>query len=874
MRDFAHTPEPAGKGAAARPRARGAFVVQKHDATRLHYDFRLELGGVLKSWAVPKGPSLDPGTKRLAVETEDHPLEYASFEGVIPAGAYGAGPVIVWDRGRWTPEGDPDDGYQRGRLEFTLDGEKLRGRWRLLRLGGRSGGGKRAWLLVKRHDEEARTGTRADLPILRPESVRTGRKIEALAPGAPTKARAAARRPRVGGVRRTAAKPPRAARPRPPVPSRARARGPAPARIPGARPAPLPLSFGPQLCTLVNAAPEGAGWIHEIKFDGYRMLCRVQGGRARLVSRNGKDWTSRFARVAEAAARLPVREALLDGEVVRFDTRGRTSFQALQAALTPGTAGDVVYCVFDLLHLDGHDLSAVPLLERKRALAGLLGRGKAGVLRTSDHVVGEGPAFHAAACREGLEGIVSKRADGHHVAARTREWLKVRCGKRQEFAIVGFTPHSAQPRALGSLLLGVKDAGRGLRYAGKVGTGFSDAVRSDLRARLERDAAEPPAFARGLHVPGAVWVRPRLVAEVAYTEWTQDGLLRHPTFQGLREDKEPGEVVEERPAALPPRDAPAPGTRRRRASGPRSPASPAGGDTFSGVRLTHPDRVLWPGQGLTKAQLAAYYVEISGWVLPEVVGRPLTLVRCPEGQGKPCFFQKHPGKSVATGLGTVDIRESEGKAPYLVVQGTDGLVALVQMGALELHTWGSRADDVERPDRIVIDLDPDPSVPFARVVAAAREVRARLEALGLAAFVKTTGGKGLHVVTPLLRKHGWDEVKGVAHALAESLVRDEPALYLAKASKAARRGKIFVDWLRNTRGATAIASYSTRARAGAPVSVPLAWDELDARLDPAAFTLETVPRRLRALRVDPWAGYARAGKGLARASKALGVEAT
>jgi len=884
MRDFSRTPEPAGKAAAARKR--GVFVVQKHDATRLHYDFRLELEGALKSWAVPKGPSLDPGTKRLAVETEDHPLEYATFEGVIPQGAYGAGPVIVWDRGRWVPQGDPLQGYKSGRLEFVLEGEKLRGGWLLLKLKSRSKDDSRAWLLIKRHDAEARSGAAADLPTLRPESVRSGSRIEVLTAGAtgPRTKPSAKRRAEPGakrvGRRSAAGRAPRPAGPAAPRSPRsspaprpgARVRTLAPARLPGSRAASLATVPGAQLCTLVSAAPAGEGWLHEIKFDGYRILCRIEDGRARLISRTGKDWTPRFATVAGAAALLPVSEALLDGEVVCFDEKGRTSFQALQAALSQGGGADFAYCVFDLLHLDGYDLAHVPLLERKRTLARLLGSRKPAVLRYSDHVLGEGPAFYAAACRAGLEGIVSKRSDGHYVAKRTRGWLKVRCGKHQELLIVGFTPHSAEPSALGALLLGIQGPGGVLRYAGKVGTGFSDALRRDLRKRLERHVTSTPVLAHGLRLPGAVWVKPRLVAEVSFTEWTQDGLLRHPALERLREDKLPAEVVEERPTAPP--DAGSARTRSFRSTAPsRRAADPGRGDTFGGVRLTHPERVLWAEQGLTKAALASYYVEIAEWILPDVEGRPLTLLRCPEGQGQPCFFQKHPTHGLAPGLGTVDIRASKGVAPYLVVKGAEGLVSLVQMGALELHTWGAHADDVERPDRIVIDLDPDPSLPFARVVAAARTVRARMEALGLAAFVRTTGGKGLHVVTPLRRRHSWDMVKDVARALAESLVRDEPASYLAKASKAARRGKIFVDWLRNTRGATAVATYSSRARAGAPVSVALGWDELDARLDPSTFTVLSVPKRLRALKQDPWAGYARAAAGLARAAKSLGVEA-
>jgi bifunctional non-homologous end joining protein LigD len=868
-------------------------VVQKHDATRLHYDFRLELDGVLKSWAVPKGPSLDPAVKRLAVETEDHPLEYGSFEGVIPKGAYGAGPVIVWDRGRWIPKGNPRDGYRRGRLEFSLEGEKLRGAWLLLKLQGRSDRDARSWLLVKRHDGEAREGAKADLPTVRPESVRTGRRIESLVEGREPEweSNRTEHTPRGGAAARAARRPKAPARrarrespgPRPPTPSspgasrqaRAAGRTLAAARLPGAREAPLPKRFGAQLCTLVSAAPPGPEWIHEIKFDGYRILCRIHDGRAELISRNGKDWTERFPGVAVAAARLPVKEALLDGEVARFDERGRTSFQALQAALTPGTADDFVYCVFDLLHLNGYDLAAVPLLERKRALASLLGRGNRAVLRYSDHVVGGGPEFHAAACEQGLEGIVSKRADGHHAAVRTREWLKVRCGQRQELVVVGFTPHSADREAVGALLLGVHDGGKGLRYAGKVGTGFSDKVRQDLKRRLERDVRTAPAPVAAPRVPGAVWVSPRLVAEVSFTEWTKDGFLRHPSFQGLREDKEPKDVVKEAPK--PPPSPPTSWTARSRAPEPKASAKAGpskssgprhhgtGDASFLGVRLSHPDRVLWPDGVLTKAHLAAYYVEIAPWVLAEVEGRPLTLVRCPAGQGKPCFFQKHPSGGVPEGLTTVAIRESEGKEPYFVLERAEGLVALVQMGAMELHTWGARADDVERPDRIVLDLDPDPSVPFRRVIDAARALRQRLEAAGLAAFVKTTGGKGLHVVAPLLRRYSWDQVKDVARAFAEGLVQDEPGAYISKASKAARRGKIFIDWLRNGRGATAIASYSARARPGAPVSVPLAWDELDHGLNPADFTIESVPKRLRSLSHDPWAGYKRSAKGLGAA---------
>jgi bifunctional non-homologous end joining protein LigD len=895
-RDFGKTPEPAGREHAPR-RDGGAFVVQKHDATRLHYDFRLEIDGVLKSWAVPKGPSLDPEQKRLAVETEDHPLEYGSFEGVIPKGQYGGGPVILWDRGTWTPQGDAGAAYRKGHLRFALDGEKMKGLWDLIRIRGRDDDDGRQWLLVKAKDAHATTGKAADLPARRPESVETGRRIEEL-DAAKDPSWQSNRVPKNKGRVRAAARPAAAPRARKRSTSKTR-RGPTAvdaASIEGARRGPLPATPGAQLCTLVESAPDGDEWVHEIKFDGYRILARVDDGAVRLLSRNGKDWTARFRTVADAVESLGLRSALFDGEVVRHTPDGKTSFQALQAALSGEHADELVYVVFDLLHLDGHDLARVPLVARKEALASVVGETGDGVLRLSEHVVGSGPAFFEAACRHGLEGIVSKRADGLHTAARTREWLKVRCGKRQEMVIVGYAEHSADPKAVGALLLAVHDEEGVLRWAGKVGTGFTEAVRRDLKRRLDAIATDDPPVVGAPPMRDVVWAAPKLVGEVAFTEWTNDGVLRHPSFQGLREDKRPQDVVREReapaprrdrdgepeedamPARSPDRDAPTPRpatSRRGSRTGTTSPASTrareTAGDSFAGITLTNPDRVVWPATGTRKRDLAAFYVDVAEAIVPHVAGRPLTLVRCPQGHGAPCFFQKHPLAGTPAAVGQVMIREEGGEAPYLVVSDVAGVVALVQMGALEFHTWGSRADDVEKPDRIVMDLDPAEDLPFSRVVETARELRDEMRSYGLTAFVKTTGGKGLHVVVPLVRRHTWGEVKAVSRAIAYGMAQREPSRWLAKASKAERKGKIFVDWLRNLRGATAVAAYSTRNKPRASVSMPLSWDALEKTKSADAFTLDNAREHVRRRKADPWEGYDASAASLVRAKKALDV---
>jgi bifunctional non-homologous end joining protein LigD len=828
-RDFARTPEPRGRARTA-PRSRRVaaretapaplqFVVQQHAARRMHWDFRLELGGVLKSWAVPKGPSLVAGERRMAVQTEDHPLQYADFEGVIPKGEYGGGTVVVWDRGFWTPIGDPVRGLARGKLDFELAGEKLRGRWHLVRMKSRERN-RASWLLIKGRDAQARPS--GDAPVVESEtrSVLTGRGLDEVAR---EETGAAPARRRRGGKAASAPGDP--------------------AALTGARRAAFPRSAQLQLATLVDAAPDGPEWLHEIKLDGYRILCRLERGAVRLVTRNGLDWTERFAELARELARLPARSALLDGEAVVFDRSGRTQFQLLQGALGRKASADRVhFVVFDCLYLDGVDVRAAPLLERKQLVRALLARLKEDArVRQSEHVVGRGREFHAAACARGVEGTVAKRIDAPYRSGRSRAWLKVRCSKRQEFVIAGFTDPAGSRHRLGALLLGAHDASGALRYCGKVGTGFDTETLGSLHAALarierKRSALEDPPRMRGVH-----WVAPKLVAEVSFTEWTAEGRVRHPVFLGLREDKSAAEV---------------------RIEGEQPAETAEQRDTIAGVALTNPGRIYFPKVGITKRDLAAYYEAVAERALPGLVGRPLTLVRCPQGVGGACFYQKHAGDGIPDAVGRVRVRG--GEAPYAMVNDLTGLVSLVQLGVLEFHVWGARADRLDRPDLIVFDIDPDPAVPWKQVIETATLLRGHLEDLGLAAFARVTGGKGVHVVSPLVRRPDWDEVRGFAKGVAQKLARLAPDRFTAVMSKASRKGKIYLDWVRNTREATAVASYSVRARPEAPVALPIAWDELESLSAPLYESVRDAPRRMNA--PDPWADFEAARRPLTRAA--------
>ncbi|MBX3342603.1 MAG: DNA ligase D [Nitrospira sp.] len=845
-RNFRNTPEPRGKETPAG--ARLQFVIQQHAASRLHYDFRLELDGTLKSWAVPKGPSLDPAQKRLAVHVEDHPLDYASFEGIIPEKQYGAGTVLLWDRGYWEPIGDPKADYRRGRLKFTLHGEKLQGIWNLVRMGGREEAGKENWLLIKEKDAEAKRGTQSRVTDRLTSSVASGRSMEQIATGEHAvwhSNRSSTTSAKKRAVSRPVKKTPAA----------------------GARKAAQEEWIVPQLATLVTAAPEGEDWVHELKYDGYRILCRLKDGQVRLLTRNGHDWTAKLPHIAATLTELPAQAAWFDGEVVALSPDGRISFQVLQNAFDAHSDSDLLYYVFDLLYLNGYDLREVPLLERKRLLSALLkDRPSSSLIQYSDHITGRGDVAFAEACRSGMEGLIAKRADAPYLSGRNRNWVKVKCGQRQEFVIGGFTDPSGSRSAFGALLLGVYDAQGRLQFSGRTGTGFTERSLKELHTRLKKIEQKQPAFVNppvGSEARGVHWVKPLLVAEVAFAEWTNEGQLRQASFQGVREDKEARSIIHERPDSSP---SPTKSgrsrrhTRSRRTSSHRETSSVGAGAAESapvvgGVTLSHPERVLFPEQGVTKLTLAQYYESISDWILPHVEGRPLTLVRCPEGYKKECFYQKHAGEHIPDTVGRVEIPEEKGSSWYMVADDLPALIGLVQMGVLELHTWGAKRDQLERPDRMILDLDPDPAVEWPLVIEGAQLLRTLLEELDLVSFVKTTGGKGLHVVVPLQRAHTWDEVKTFSKAVADHLVRAIPERFLANMSKQKRKGKIYVDYLRNARGATAVAAYSTRARPRAPVSVPLAWNELSADLRSDHFTVDNIAERLEHLRQDPWKTY-------------------
>lgn len=868
-RDFTVTAEPKGKqGAGTEAAAEGhAYLIQKHAARRLHYDLRLEMDGVLKSWAVTRGPSLVPGEKRLAVHVEDHPLDYGSFEGTIPKGQYGGGTVMLWDTGSWIPKGDPRKGYKKGHLDFELRGEKLSGHWHLVRMPKRTSEKNENWLLIKADDAVARAEDAPDILEEAPDSVKTGRTLDEITAGAP------AHQGGTGGAKKTArpaarqAASSKAASSK--APAKAAAGKSAPAKPAGAKAGnskaaaptspgkkagsdPLPDFVAPELATLVAKVPAGAGWIHEIKFDGYRLQARIDHGasgkaRLRLLTRSGLDWTERFgSALADALLALPAQTALIDGELVVETPSGASHFAALQQDLSEGRSDRFVFYAFDLLHLDGRDLTGEKLLARKEALAALL-KDAPEPLRISEPFEVEGATLLRHACRLSLEGLVSKRADGRYRSGRGKDWVKSKCAERQEFVIGGFVPSTALPNAIGSLVLGVHEDGR-LRPVGRVGTGFSHRVAQNLYRDLSALARERSPFADRLTAEarrGVTFVKPERVAEVEFRGWTGDQNLRHAAFRGLREDKPAREIIREAPA----RDASS--TRSdRSASSSTSLHSPAIGK--SAIKLTHPDRVYWPEDGITKQGLAEYYAEVWRFIAPHIVARPLALLRCPDGISKACFFQKHSWRGMNKAIKVAKDKDGE---EMLFIEDRDGLLALVQAGALEIHPWGAPLESLEAPDTMIFDLDPADNLEWKDVVAGAREVRERLQADGLPSFIKTSGGKGLHVVVPLTPKAGWDEVKGYAKGIAATMASENPERYIAVATKAKREGRIFIDYLRNGRGATAIAPYCTRARSGAGVAMPVAWEEIDSLTGGAQFTTANAPTRLAHLDRDPWEDF-------------------
>lgn len=799
-RDFGITAEPAGSAPAGKRKASAlSFVIQKHDARNLHYDFRLELDGVLLSWAVPKGPSLDPSQKRLAVHVEDHPLGYGSFEGNIPAGQYGAGDVIVWDRGVWQPHDDPHKAYAAGKLKFTLVGEKLSGDWTLVRTRLKGSGDKQQWLLIKEKDAQARPADDYDIVQAQPNSVLSNASVGK--PNAKAKAK------------------------------------PKPKPKPQKTVATLPEQFAPQLATLVDRAPEG-DWHYEIKFDGYRMLARIRDGEVRLFTRNGHDWTERLPRQAKALQALKLKDSWLDGEVVSLNGDGLPDFQALQNAFDIGRSLDIVYYLFDAPFLNGQDQRQAPVEERRAALKAALAGSRSKLLRFSEAFTAHHRDIFESACDLALEGVIGKRLGSPYVSSRSADWIKLKCRLRQEFVIVGYTRPQGSRSGFGALLLAVNDDS-GLVYAGRVGTGFDQASLKSIYAQLtplecSTSPLEKPltsAQARGVH-----WVQPTLVGEVQFAEWTREGVVRQAAFVGMRTDKPAAQIIHEQP---------------RTAKSMKTAKKPSGN-----VNITHPDRVIDKQTGTQKQQLAEFYDSISQWILPFLRHRPVSLLRAPEGIEGEQFFQKHSERLAIPNIKQLDQALDPGHARLMEIDSAAALIGAVQMGTVEFHTWGGTTDKIETPDLFVLDLDPDPALPWKAMLEAAQLTLSVLDELGLQAFVKTSGGKGLHLVVPLARRDNWDTVKAFAKAIAQFMTAQLPERFTATSGPKNRVGKIFIDYLRNARGASTVAAYSVRARPGLPVSVPVSREELKGLRGAQQWTVANVHERLKALKVDPWDGYA------------------
>jgi bifunctional non-homologous end joining protein LigD len=903
MRDFGVTAEPAGKakgGAKTKSKTSLPFCIQKHAASHLHYDFRLGWNGVLKSWACAKGPSYNVKDKRLAVQVEDHPIEYGGFEGIIPQGQYGGGTVMLWDQGTWEPqEGhtDVDAGLRDGNLKFILHGTKMKGKWALIRMGGKAAEEKKPnWLLIKEHDEFERPPGAPAVTEEETLSVVTGRSMEQIAGSedhvwnskdTQKGPRAWYRQDLEPKAKKVAAPEMGSSQFQKGVPQRLK-----PHRngdVDGTAEA-VPLSkteslrsllmvlptelqpgfISPQLAQQAEAAPDGAGWLHELKLDGYRIQARKTGGKVQMLTRSGLDWTARIPSIAAAVAALPTKDLTLDGEVVVLAEDGTTKFADLQASFQDGASHPLTYFVFDLLHVDGRNTRGLALRDRKAMLAEVLASAAPVHLRLSEHMETGGQVMFQKACQLRAEGIVSKRATGKYVAGRSGDWLKMKCLHEQEFVVGGFTLPSNGSAGVGALLLGYY-VGKNLIYAGRTGTGFTQKSSKAIRQQLEGLRVtepvfqKPPAEARR----GAIWVKPVLVAQVRFATWTADNQLRQAAFLGLREDKAASEVVKETAGPVPKR---AKGAAMPKASAShRVPVAKAAMVLEKAtVRLTHPEKVLDASTGVTKEMLADYFWTAAPRILPHIAHRPLSLVRLPDGVGGEQFFQKHVTKALPKGVGCVDVpnKKTGVLESYITVDNREALASLAQMSTLEIHPWGSRNDDLERPDRLVIDLDPDESLAWGTVCEAAVEVRDALRELGLESFVKTTGGKGLHVVFAVEPELAWPTIKEFTHGVVNLVERQNPRLYLTKMTKAARVGKIYLDYLRNERGATAVAPYSTRARAGVGVAVPLEWSELGGKERPL-FRLVDFSDWSGRLDADPWAGL---GKKKQRVTgKALGA---
>ncbi|ENY76646.1 ATP-dependent DNA ligase [Pseudomonas putida TRO1] len=822
-RDFNATPEPSGKRKRGKRAHALQFCIQKHDASHLHYDFRLELDGTLKSWAIPKGPSLDPKVRRLAVHVEDHPLDYADFEGRIPEGHYGAGDVIVWDRGVWEPEGDAHEAYAKGKLRFRLQGEKLGGVWNLFRT--HLAGKKEQWMLVKSHDAQARSESEYSIVEALPDSVLSERTLVPRKPAAPKAATPRSSRKRPGNVQT----------------------------------APLPAQLQPQLATLVDAPPSG-DWRYEVKFDGYRILARIEGQDIRLFTRNGHDWSRKMPRQVAALRALGIDTAWLDGEMVVADENGMADFQALQNAFDTEHDEYITYYLFDLPFLGGQDLRQLPLQHRRETLRQLLEHNHSDVIKYSADFDQPVDSLLDSACRLKLEGLIGKRADSVYSGRRSPDWIKLKCKQRQEFVIVGYTDPKGSRSGFGALLLALHDNDSGeLRYAGKVGTGFNTTTLASIHARLKPlEIASPalPSPPAGAEARGVHWLRPQLLAEVAFAQMTRDGIVRHSVFHGLRDDKAATAIDLER--AMPAKTV---SNRNKQAKA---------SENLGELRLTHPDRVIDPTTGVTKREVAEYYAGISQWILPQLKHRPVALVRAPDGLGGELFFQKNAGQLHIPNV--LSYEKAEAGQAAMVINRPDTLLGAVQMNMLELHTWNATDKNFDKPDRFVLDLDPDPALPWKAMVEATQLALTLLDELGLKVFLKTSGGKGIHVVAPLTRRAGWDEVKDFSHAIVSYLAKLFPERLSAVSGPKNRVGRIFIDYLRNGKGATTACAYSLRAREGLPVSVPIWRDELAHIKAANQWNITNLRERLAEVD-DPWADMGKVRQSItARMRKQLGLE--
>ncbi len=850
-RNFAITPEPKAVREDAADRS---FVIQKHWASRLHYDFRLELDGVLLSWAVPKGPSLDPKDKRLAIHVEDHPVSYGGFEGTIPARQYGAGEVIVWDRGHWDPVGDPRAGMAAGKLVFMLHGEKLAGLWELVRTS-KADARQEQWLLFKKRDEWARPVADYDVISALPDSV-IGEPLgllEEREPRAHGTARAGAARP--GSSPAEAAGPISA--------QAASARRISAPELPGAAKAALPAGFSPQLATLAKGVPGAGEWSYELKLDGYRLLARIRQGKVRFFTRNGNDWTDKLPTLKAAVETLGIRSAWLDGEIVVFDDTATPDFNALQNSFDAARTDDIVYFLFDVPYFEGYDLRPVQLHLRRALLRQILEAHDSGPLRFSADFMADPADILRSACQMRLEGIIAKRVDAPYVSQRTGTWLKLKCSERQEFVIAGFTDRTGASDEVGSIVLGYHDDSGRLRSAGSVGTGWNSTTGAQLHLRLAKlvvpdtpFAVLPKAGRWSTRSAGTEhWVKPQLVAEVSFSEWTPDGHIRHASFVGLRTDKPASAITREAAAVTP-------GAKPRR---------PSGGKVGT-VKVSNPERVIDPSTGLKKLDLVRYYEGIAEWMLPHLKGRPVSLVRGPGGVGGQLFFQKHDDKLSIPGMRALDPALWPGHGALLEVPTKNALVSAAQMNVIEFHTWNSTAKSLDKPDRMVFDLDPGEGVKWPQTREAALLTRTLLAELGLQSWLKTSGGKGLHVVVPLAPRRDYETVKGFSQAVVQHLAQTIPSRFVARSGPANRVGKVFADYLRNGQGATTVAAFSARARPGLGVSMPVSWDELSELRSGSQWTIATAREYLSFRKRDPWADFGSSRQTLTSAMKTLGYK--